>query len=307
MNTVLVATRSGRLATVQAELAARALKKANPDYNFKLQYVTTEGDSDRKTALWQLETTGFFTSAIEQKLQAGSVDIAVHSLKDLPVTGPDDLTIAAVCFRDHVEDCLIAAGNITSIDELKPAARIGTSSMRRAVQIKRLRADLDICSIRGNITTRIDLMEKGSFDAVMLARAGLERIGLADKISVCFNEEVFLPAPGQGALALQIRKADADIFDVVSKINDRDVQLTTSAERQILKTTQCGCHGPVGAIARIKKGSMIINAFVSDLNAERFIRDEIKGPAEKAVELAKELAEKLLSAGGARILKELER
>ncbi|GAG09143.1 unnamed protein product, partial [marine sediment metagenome] len=177
-----VATRGGRLAIAQTEIVSSLLKKIYPALQIETKKITTAGDRDRRTALWNLKDTGFFTSQVEDALLAGEADFAVHSFKDLPTRCRDGLTITAVCERQFAEDCLIAAapaGNKQgSIEQLGTSAKIGTSSLRRAAQLKHLREDLKPTSIRGNVLTRVRLLEEGKFDAVILARAGIERLGL---------------------------------------------------------------------------------------------------------------------------------
>jgi len=301
-----VATRSGDLAVAQTNIVISALKKINPHIRVKIKKVVTEGDRDRQTSLWDLKDSGFFTSKVEGALLKGRADFAVHSFKDLPTQKQRGLEIAAVCEREFTEDCLVAAGVISSINELKRGAKIGTSSLRRAVQIKRLRADLQILPIRGNVLTRINLLETGEFDAIVLARAGVERLGLGEKISVYFDQREFLPAPAQGALAVQIRSDDMSTRRIVALIDDWKSRAVTFAERQILAKMQCGCHAPVGAFAEISKGDIEIFAFISDLQGKNFIKRQIAGPAVHAGRLAERLAKELLEAGGREILEKLE-
>lgn len=302
-----VATRGGRLAVAQTEIVIGTLKNIHPDIQFEIRKITTRGDRDRRTTLWKLETSGFFTSQVEDCLLAGEADFAVHSFKDLPTRQRDGLTIAAVCKRQFAEDCLITVDSTASIEQLPKAARIGTSSLRRAVQLKRLREDLVPTPIRGNVTTRIKLLEEGKFDAIILARAGVERLGLAEKMSFCFEPEQFIPAPAQGALAVQTRTDDVAASELIAAMDDKKTRTVTLAERQILVTTQCGCHAPVGAFAKITGDDIEICAFISDTEGKNFISRRITGPVEKAGKLAEKLANDLLNAGGKEILEKLER
>ncbi len=307
MDVLTVATRGGRLAIAQTEIVISVLKKIHPDVQIKIKKVTTEGDRDKRTALWKLKTSGFFTSQVEDCLLAGEADFAVHSFKDLPTRQREGLTIAAVCDRQFAEDCLITADSVSSIDQLRAAAKIGTSSLRRVVQLRRLREDLEPTPIRGNVLTRIRLLEERKFDAIILARAGMERLGLGEKVSFCFDPKQFIPAPAQGALAIQTRSGDAATSKLIAAIDDKVARTIAFAERQILVTTQCGCHAPVGAFAKIDGDDIEICAFVSDLEAENFVRREITGPVVEAGKLAEKIANELLEAGGKEILKKLER
>jgi hydroxymethylbilane synthase len=305
--TLTVATRGGDLAIAQTRHVISALKRSHPDLEVRIHEVTTSGDRDRRTALWNLKSTGFFTSQVEDALLAGQADFAVHSFKDLPTAPRDDLAIAAVFDRVHVEDCIVATGKLGSLDQLPPGARIGTSSLRRAVQLKRLRSDLVPTPIRGNVRTRMKLAGSEQADAVILARAGLERLGLGDKISMAFDPTQFLPAAAQGALAIQTRADDPVANELIAAIDDYASRTTSLAERQVLTTMRCGCHAPVGVYAQLNGDQLNIRAFVSDVDAGRFISRSLSGPATDGVDLAKSLAEQLLSAGGAKILEELEK
>jgi len=301
-----VATRGGRLAIAQTRIVSSALKKIYPNIQIETKKITTRGDRDRRTALWNLKDTGFFTSQVEDALLAGQADFAVHSFKDLPTHRREGLTIAAVCERQFPEDCLMAAGSVSSIEQLRTSAKIGTSSLRRAAQLRRLRADLKPTSIRGNVLTRVRRLEEGKFDAIILAHAGLERLGLGRKISFCFDPEQFIPAPAQGALAVQTRTDDIATTKLIAALNDKRASTITFAERQVLVTMQCGCHAPVGAFAKIDGDDIEICAFISDLQGENFIRRRIKGPAAQAGKLAEKIANQLLDSGGTKILASLE-
>ena len=307
MDVLTVATRGGELAIAQTEIIISALKKTYPDIQIKIRKITTKGDRDKRTALWDLKSSGFFTSQVEDALLAGEADFAVHSFKDLPAQQRKGLTIAAVCERKFAEDCLIAADSISSIKQLEASAKIGTSSLRRAAQIKHLRADLKPVPIRGNVPTRIRHLQEGKFDAIILARAGIERLGLGRKISLCFAPEQFIPAPAQGALAVQTRMDDPAATELIAAIDDEKLRTITFAERQVLVTMQCGCHAPVGAFAKITADVMEICAFISDLEGKNFIIRRITGPVVDADNLAEKIANELLNAGGGEILEKLER
>jgi hydroxymethylbilane synthase len=255
--------------------------------------------------LWDLKSTGFFTSQVEDALLSGQADFAVHSFKDLPTQQRKGLAITAVCERQFPEDCLIANDAIDSIKQLPHSAKIGTSSLRRAAQIKHLRADLNPLPIRGNVPTRIKLLQQGKFDAIILARAGIERLGLGGKISLCFDPEQFIPAPAQGALAVQTRTDDSTATELIAAIDNEKLRTITFAERRVLVTMKCGCHAPVGAFAKIVGNDMEIRAFISDLEGKNFISRHLTGPA--ADDLADKIANDLLDSGGREILEKLEK
>jgi len=307
MKSLTVATRGGALAIAQSEYVIATLKKVHPGLEIRIKEITTTGDKDRRTALWTLKETGFFTSQVEDALTAHEADFAVHSFKDLPTAQREGLTIGAVFDRNFVEDCLVSKEPVDSIDQLPKDAKIGTSSLRRAAQIKHLRADLEPTPIRGNVHTRLRKLDTDEFDAILLARAGLERLGLADKISFIFDPAVFIPAPAQGALGIQTRADDADTNEIIAVIDDQNARTTTAAERKILTTMQCGCHAPVGAYAEITSGDIRIRAFISELEGKNFISRELTGPVYDAENLAENIAKELLKAGGKEILESLEK
>ena len=307
MKVLTAATRAGALAIAQTRIVTDALKKICPDIEIKIKKITTSGDRDRQTALWNLETSGFFTSQVEDALLAGRADFAVHSFKDLPTHQRQGLTVTAVCDRRFAEDCLLSAGSVDSIRQLPRSARIGTSSLRRAAQLKYLRSDLKPTPLRGNVPTRIKKLGSGEVDAVILARAGVERLGLAGKISFSFNPEQFIPAPAQGALAVQTRADDVELNKLLAAVDDKKARMITLAERQILITMQCGCHAPVGAFAKIIDSDIEIHAFIADVDGSNLIKHRITGPAEKALLLAEQVARDILASGGKQILESLEK
>jgi hydroxymethylbilane synthase len=307
MDVLTVATRGGDLAIAQTRIIISALKKTHPDIQIKIKKITTKGDRDKRTALWDLKSSGFFTSQVEDALLSGQADFAVHSFKDLPTQQREGLTITAVCDRQFAEDCLMANVPVDSIQQLRQSAKIGTSSLRRAAQIKHLRADLNPVPIRGNVPTRIKLLRQGKFDAIILARAGVERLGLGGKISLRFDPQQFIPAPAQGALAVQTRTDDPAVTKLIAAIDDKNLRTITFAERQVLVTMQCGCHAPVGAFAKITGENMEICAFISDLQGKNFISRRLTGPAADADNLAEKIANDLLDAGGREILETLEK
>jgi hydroxymethylbilane synthase len=307
MDVLTVVTRGGALAVAQTKFVVASLQKIHPHLDIKIRQVTTRGDRDRRTALWSLKDTGFFTSQLEEALTAGEADFAVHSLKDLPTMEREGLTIAAVFDRRFVEDCLICNSPVDSLDELPKGAKIGTSSLRRAAQLRHLRPDVEPTPLRGNVQTRLKKLDAGQFDAILLARAGLERLGLGDKISFVFDPAQFIPAPAQGALGIQSRADDDKTKKVLAAINDPTARTTAMAERTILTTMQCGCHAPVGAYAKITAGKIEIRAFICDLQGKNYIARQTSGPTAEAEALAERLAQALLNAGGDEILESLEK
>jgi hydroxymethylbilane synthase len=291
---LIVATRSGTLAETQTGIVVSAIQKLYPHLEIKVKKIASHGDKDRRTTLWELKDTGFFTSLLEHALLADQADIAVHSFKDLPTAIREGLTIAAVLDRKFPEDCLVTASPIKSIDELPKRALVGTSSLRRTVQLKRLRSDLKCVPIRGNVPTRLKKLEQGDFDAIVLARAGLERLGLAEKISIVFDPTKFIPSPAQGALAVEIRADDAETKEIVSKLDDKDARITTTAERQVFSALGCGCHAPAGVFAKIDGSQITIWGCLSEPDGSNFRESSLSGPIAQSAKLAKSVAAKLL-------------
>jgi hydroxymethylbilane synthase len=298
--TLTIATRTGSLAIVQTQIVVAALQKLYPDIKIRIKKIASQGDKDRRTTLWELKSTGFFTSLLEDALLAKEADkvspqadIAVHSFKDLPTAIRDGLTIGAVLDRKFPEDCLVTASLIKSLDELPKEAIVGTSSLRRTVQLKRLRNDLRCVPIRGNVPTRLKKLEQGDFDAIVLARAGLERLGLADKISIIFDPTKFIPSPAQGALAVEIRADDTETKEIVSKLDDKDARITTTAERLVFSALGCGCHAPAGVFAQVFSDQITISACFSDPDGQNFRESSLSGPIADSAKLAQSLADKL--------------
>ncbi|HSW01103.1 MAG TPA: hydroxymethylbilane synthase [Sedimentisphaerales bacterium] len=305
--TLTVATRRGELAIAQTLLVIAALQAKHPGIEIRIQEITSSGDRDRKTALWDLKDTGFFTSQLEDALVAGEADFAVHSFKDLPTCEREGLAVTAILDRKWPQDCLLAKQPARSLLDLAKSAKVGTSSLRRAAQLRRGRPDLELVPLRGNVQTRINKLHSTDLDAIVLARAGLERLGLADAISVVFDPKEFLPAPAQGALAIQTRSDDDKTVGIVRSIDDESSRAVALAERQVLATTQCGCHAPVGAYAERRGDQIEVYAFISDVEGRRMIRRQAVGPIAQAVRIGERVAEELLDAGGREILRELER
>jgi len=290
---LIVATRGGDLAVAQTKIVVSLLQKNYPGIDISLKKIVSEGDKDRKTTLWELKSTGFFTTQLEDALLAGQADMAVHSFKDLPTAIREGLTIGAILERRFAEDCLVSAKPIKTIDELPKGAKVGTSSLRRAVQLKRLREDLQCVPIRGNVTTRLKKLERGDFDAIVLARAGLERLNLAEKISIVFDPAKFIPSPAQGALAVEIRGGDSETKEIVSSIDDQDARITTTAERLVFAALGCGCHAPAGVFARLVDDQITISGCFSEPEGSNFVQSTISGPVTEYETLAQTLADKL--------------
>jgi hydroxymethylbilane synthase len=306
MRVFTVATRASRLALIQTELIVADLKRFRPGVEIAIKRITTTGDQDASTALWKLEGMGFFTSQIEAAILSGEADFAVHSFKDLPTCMSEGLVIAALCRREYVEDALIARSSIRSIQELPSGSKIGTSSLRRRAQLKHLRSDIEVVTIRGNVETRVKKVDFGEIDGIIIARAGLERLGLAGRINQILDPTEFFPAPAQGTLAVQARADDAEAMELIAAIDDKNSRITALAEREVLAIMEGGCHAPIGAYAQIQGKAMNLFGFVSDLEGDRSVKRSIQGTAENWQWLARQLADELFVAGGRSILEELK-
>jgi len=307
MNVIRISTRASKLALAQAQIVADKLKELLPGVQFTFVKVSTKGDRDRSDFLYKSESVGLFTSEVENTLLEARADLAVHSLKDLPTTSPPGLLIAAVLKREHVADALVASEPIRSISDLKAGATVGTSSLRRIAQLKNLRPDLNCVPLRGNVETRIRKVAMGQVDAVVVASAGLRRLGLADKISVLLEPEHFLIAPGQGALAVQVCSDRKDLLEIVARLDDQPTRNEIEAERAVLAAMKGGCSIPLGVYARTVGQGLLIDAMVADLDGKRVIRRSCSCRPEEGVSCAGRLAEELLEAGGREILEQVRK
>jgi hydroxymethylbilane synthase len=306
-NLLRIATRGSALALAQTKLVADTLTQHHPELDIQVVEITTAGDRDRISPLWKMTGSGFFTTQVEQALLDNAADIAVHSFKDLPTQMTDGLMIAAVYERTYAEDVLVSKTAVESLDDLARGAVVGTSSPRRIAQLKHFRPELKAEPIRGNVQTRIDKVTHGDYDAVILARAGLERLGLSEKISFIFDPTEFVPAPAQGALAIQCRSDDHELIETLSCLNHATTQLAVMAERKVFSAMEPGCHTPAGVFASVADhGMMIVHAIVSSLDGTRIVKETIAGSAERSDALADELIDRLFAAGIESILKEIQ-
>lgn len=288
--TVRVGTRGSALARAQTQLVLERLQAAFPGRSFEVVTVTTKGDLDQQTPL--AEGSGWFTAALQEALQTGAIDLAVHSYKDLPTARPEGLVIAAVPLREDPRDALVSR-NHRPLRALPAGARVGTSSPRRTVQLLAIRPDLEVVPIRGNVETRIRKVREGDYDAAVLALAGLRRLGLEVEAAEVFGLEEMLPAPAQGALALECRADDAVAVAMARAIDDPALRATVAAERAFLARLEAGCSFPAAAHAELFGSTLKLHALVSV--AGQIFRAKMGGPLESAVQLGRELAEQLLA------------
>lgn len=301
---VRVGSRASRLALAQTNLVVGALKKQNPSARFKIVSIRSEGDRDQTFGLFKKGQIGVFTKALEDKLLANEIDIAIHSLKDLPTTIHRKLSLAAYPKRASVCDVLVSAHR-SSLKDLPAGSVVGTGSPRRKQQLIRLKPDVTVVDLRGNLDTRIKkALKSDGLDAVLVAEAGLERIGQYKKFAHRLKANQFLPAVGQGALAVQIRKADAATASLVKKINHSHTELAVSAERAFLKELRGGCRVPVGVYVTILGQTLKISAAVFSVKSNAGVSAKVSGPIARRIQLAQTLAQKLLKMGGRNFLRE---
>jgi len=301
MTTVRIGTRGSRLAMTQSAMVARALEAANPGLRAELVKVTTSGDRLRRAPLPEVGGKGLFTREIEERLLAGDIHLAVHSLKDLPTDLPDGLAVLAVPERAPANDALVSPGGL-SLVELPPGSRVGTSSPRRTAQLLAARPDLEVVPIRGNLDTRLRKLASGNYDAIVVALAGLERLGLRDARCRVLTFEEMLPAPGQGALAVEGPAGVEWLRETVEPINHCPTALAVRAERAVLKALGGGCALPLGTYAEVSGQRLAIRAVVASEDGKRVCRAEASGPAEELDRLSHQAAARLLEAGAAEML-----
>jgi hydroxymethylbilane synthase len=307
MRSLKIASRASKLALVQSSYICNLLKNLGGNIDISIVEISTKGDRDKSDFLYKTNSMGFFTSEVENALLDGRADLAVHSLKDLPTACTEGLVVAAIPERESVADALIASFQASSIAALPAGATVGTSSLRRISQLRKLRDDIKCVPLRGNVETRISKVATGKVDAAVIACAGLNRLGLADKISAILPPQEFLPAPAQGALAVQIRTDDNELAELVSKLDDKNSRIAVEAERAILSSMHGGCSIPLGVYSQISGDNIIIDAVISDVEGDKYIKRSKTANINKAKSCAEELAQELLNAGGREILDQIRK
>jgi len=305
MRPLKIASRASKLSLVQSNYIRDLLKNLCDGIEISLIKISTKGDREKSDFLYKSGSIGFFTSEVENALLDCRADIAVHSLKDLPTTYTKGLIVAAVPQRESVADALIASSQAASIAALPAGATVGTSSLRRIAQLRRLRDDLKCVPLRGNVETRVSKVASGKIDAAIVACAGLNRLGLANKISAILPPREFLPAPAQGALAVQIRTADRELAELVSQLDDKHSRITVEAERSILTSMHGGCSIPLGVYSQICGDNITIDAMISDVEGKKYIKRSKTSRINEAKSFAVKLAQELLAAGGREILEQI--
>lgn len=310
--TLRIGTRGSELALWQAHHVASLLTRldgAAGNLSVQIVEIRTEGDHVLDRPLSEVPGKAFFTKEIEEALAAGHVDLAVHSLKDLPTELPSGLALAAVLEREDPRDVWIAAGGVEGrgFTALPAGGRVGTSSLRRRALLARYRPDLELADLRGNVPTRVRRVEEGKYDAIVLAAAGVKRLGLERHITEYLPLDRFLPAVAQGAVAVEIRSRDEATRDWVRRLDHPPTHLATAAERALLATLEGGCQVPVGALATLAGEELRLTAEVVAVDGSRFVSGRKSGPASRPEELGRALAAELVAGGAAEILAEIRR
>ena len=298
---ILIGSRGSDLALWQAKFVKTHLESHFPDRLFEIKIINTTGDQVIDVALSKIGDKGLFTRQIETELLSGAIDLAVHSLKDLQTEQPDGLTIGAVCRREMPNDAFIS-NTAGSIDQLPRGAKVATGSLRRKSQLLNYRPDLEIVEIRGNVPTRLRKFDESDLDGLILAYAGLHRLGLDERISQVIPFDIMLPAVGQGAVAVEVRDRDDDVRDLTVSLDDTPTRQCITSERAFLRRLEGGCQVPIGAHAALEDGQIHLEGMVGSLDGTVVYREKISGPSAEAESLGTRLAESLIAQGAANLL-----
>jgi hydroxymethylbilane synthase len=297
--TLRIGSRGSQLALWQADHISALLRQRG--HAVEIEIIHTTGDKITGVALAKVGTKGMFTKEIEEALAAGRVDLAVHSLKDLPTELSQGFEIVAITERQDPRDALCSL-QYSKIEALPQGARVGTSSLRRQAQLKAIRPDLDIHPLRGNVDTRLRKLEQGEYDAIILAAAGLKRLGKTELMKHIIPGEIMCPAAGQGALGIEIREGDIASRETLRFLDDPPTRAMTTCERALLNRLGGGCQVPIGALAEMRKGKLHLEAIVADPDGTKLLRESRGGSIDSPEELGKEVGEALLVRGGDKIL-----
>jgi len=302
---LVIGSRGSKLALAQAEFICAELHHLSPDVEIRIEVIKTTGDV-KSEPLSVIGGKGVFTKELEEALLDGRIDLAVHSLKDLPSVIPEGLQVSAIGRREDAHDALVLRRDpgqtIASLSRLPPNFVVGTSSPRRAAQLKYLRRDVVIKELRGNIDTRLRKLDDGEYDALILAAAGLRRLGMEARVSSLISEKEMLPAVGQGAIGLETRSNDQFVVDVASRADDLSTRLACTAERAMLRALGGGCQLPIAGHAVVNGEQIRIDGLVTDLAGTRLIKDHIVGASDEAESLGAELGQRLLESGARTLL-----
>jgi hydroxymethylbilane synthase len=299
-----IATRGSKLALVQSGWVRRAVQTRHPEVRSELVKIRTKGDRILDAPLSRVGGKGLFVKEIEDALLKRDVDLAVHSMKDVPAQLQEGLKICVYPKREDARDALVSR-RFRAIEELPRGALVGTSSLRRSAQLLHMRPDLQIVPLRGNVDTRLKKLDSGDLQAIVLAAAGLRRLGLPDRITNLLSPDSVLPAIGQGALGLELREDDLKTQDLISFLNDLETELAVRTERAFLKELEGGCQVPLAGYARVEKDRIVLDGMVAELDGSVILRRQVKGTRDQPEELGIDLARQLIAAGADRILEKI--
>jgi len=305
MSTFRIGTRGSLLAKWQAEFVRRQVFQST-GVEGEIVIIKTSGDKLAQTSLSEIGGKGIFVKELEEALIDNSIDIAVHSVKDIPTKTPPGLSFPAILRREDIRDCLVS-NNGANLAGLREGARVGTGSLRRRAQLLHLRPDLDIRDLRGNVDTRLRKVESGEYDAIMLAKAGLDRLGATHRITEVFAPDAFLPAVGQGAIGVECRADDSDTANAVEKLDDAETRSAIIAERSLLSTLEGGCQVPLGAWARLEREELVLEACVCSVDGTQYIKQRATAAPAQARPLGERMGRLLIEAGAQSILQEVSR
>jgi len=301
---IRIGTRASALALWQAEWVKSELEKRYPGVTVTLMKIKTTGDKILDVPLAKVGGKGLFVKEIEEAMLENEIDIAVHSMKDVPTFFPDGLHLSCITKREDARDALLSRNNV-AFKDLPKGANVGTSSLRRQAQLMSLRPDFVIHQLRGNVGTRLQKLKEGKFDAIILAAAGVKRLGLEANVSEYLSPEISLPAIGQGALGIECRVDDRELNDMIAFFNHTDSRTCVTGERALLRRLEGGCQVPIACYGQVKNGKLTLIGLVGSVDGKRIVKDSIEGEPEKAEKLGVVLAEKLLSQGADVILREV--
>jgi len=301
-----IGTRGSILARWQADFVRKEILRVT-GVDAEIVIIKTSGDKLTHASFAEIGGQGVFIKELEEALLNEEIDLAVHSVKDVPTDVPSRLCFPVICRRGDVRDCLVAAKPGQTLKTLRKGARLGTSSLRREAQIRHVRPDLDVRGLRGNVDTRLRKVESGEYDAILLAKAGLDRLGLSGRIAEILDPEILMPAVGQGAIGVQARLKDEQMGEAISKLDDFETRHSIVAERALLGALQGGCQVPLGAWARVERGELVLDAVICSPDGQRRIRQKGSAPPEQARDLGRQVAELLWNAGGSEILEQVSR
>ncbi|MEW6208923.1 MAG: hydroxymethylbilane synthase [Acidobacteriota bacterium] len=303
---IIIGTRGSKLALWQTNWVRAALESFHPDIEIEISIIRTKGDRILDVSLPKLgeQGKGLFTRELEDAMLDLRIDLAVHSLKDLPTEFTAGLHLAAICEREDPRDAFLARSGIKSFRDLAPDSLIGTSSLRRVAQLRAARSDIRTEPVRGNVDTRIAKLDAGSYDAIVLAAAGVRRLGYEDRITEYLSEDVMLSAPGQGALGIESREDDAEVNQIAAVLNHPPTRMACDAERAFLKRLGGGCLVPIAALGRVEGERMNLTGMVASPDGSQIVRSQQSGAAKDSQQIGERLAEELLARGADRLLTE---